>query len=67
MPYFEPMSLLLLFAVPWPRIFRRPRIEDPLLLQRPELGRATVPDAMWILLCGMIVLAWIAPVGWRAG
>ncbi|MDI1449532.1 hypothetical protein [Polyangium sp. 6x1] len=67
MPYLEPMSLLLLFAVPWPRIFRRPRIEDSLLAQRPALGQPTIPDAMWILLCVMIVLAWIAPVGWRAG
>ncbi|MDI1478675.1 hypothetical protein [Polyangium sp. y55x31] len=66
MPYLEPMSLLLLFAVPWPRIFRRPRIEDPLLARRPELGQPTMPDAIWILLCVMIVLAWIAPVGFRA-
>ncbi|MRG97648.1 hypothetical protein [Polyangium spumosum] len=67
MPYFEPMSLLLLFALPFPRIFGRPRIEDPLLERRPAFGKAIIPDAMWILLCVLIVLAWIAPVGWGAG
>jgi hypothetical protein len=67
MPYLEPMALLLVFALPWPRIFRRPRVENPLQLRRPELRRATIPDAMWLLLSALISLSWLLPVGWRAG
>ncbi len=67
MPYFEPMALLLLFSAPWSRIFRRPRMEDPLLARRPELMRPDIPDTMWLILSAIIVLAWIIPWGWRAG
>jgi hypothetical protein len=67
MPYLEPMALLLVFAVPWPRIFKRPRIEDPLLEQKPEIMRPDMPDGMWILLTAIVVLSWILPIGWRAG
>ena len=67
MPYLEPMALLLVFAVPWPRIFRRPRLEDPLLAERPELMKPDIPDAMWLILSAIVVLSWALPVGWRAG
>lgn len=67
MPYLEPMALLLVFAVPWPRIFKRPRVEDSLLVQKPELMKVDMPDAMWILLTAIVVLSWILPIGWRAG
>ncbi|MBK9260927.1 MAG: hypothetical protein IPM54_14050 [Polyangiaceae bacterium] len=67
MPYLEPMALLLVFALPWPRIFRRPRTHDPLLERRPELVRPDMPDAMWLILTAIVVLAWVLPIGWRAG
>lgn len=67
MPYLEPMALLLLFAVPWPRILERPRVDDPLLARKPELMHPNMPDAMWILLTVIVVLSWVLPIGWRAG
>ncbi len=67
MPYFEPMALLLLFSVPWPRLFKKQGIEDPLVSKRPELMHADMPDAMWILLTLIVVLSWILPIGWSAG
>ena len=67
MPYVEPMSLLLLFSVPWPRIFKRPRVEDPLAARAPDILRPDMPDKMWILLTAIIVLCWVLPIGWRAG
>jgi len=67
MPYLEPMALLLLFAVPWPRILKQNRVEDPLLAQRPELMKPDMPDAMWLILAAVVVLSWVLPIGWRAG
>lgn len=66
MPYLEPMALLLVFAVPWPRIFRRKRVEDVLLARRPELLKPDMPDAMWLILTVVVVLSWVLPIGWRA-
>jgi hypothetical protein len=65
MPYLEPMALLLLFAVPWPRIFKRPRIEDSLVVRKPELMKPDMPDAMWVVLTAIVVLSWTLPIGWR--
>jgi len=67
MPYLEPMALLLVFSVPWPRIFKRAPIEDPLVARRPELMKADMPDAMWVVLTAIVVLSWTLPIGWRAG
>lgn len=67
MPYLEPMALLAVFAIPWPRIFKRKSVEDVLTTKRPELLKNEMPDAMWILLTAIVVLCWILPIGWRAG
>jgi len=67
MPYLEPMALLAVFSIPWPKIFKRKTIEDVLSTQRPELLKNELPDAMWILLTAIVVICWILPIGWRAG
>ena len=67
MPYLEPMALLAVFAIPWPKIFKRKAIEDGLTFRQPELSKNEMPDAMWILLTAIVVLCWILPIGWRAG
>lgn len=67
MPYFEPMALLLVFSVPWPRLFKQARLEDPLIARRPELMKADIPDAMWMVMTAIVVLSWTLPIGWRAG
>jgi hypothetical protein len=67
MPYLEPMALLAVFSIPWPRIFKRNTIDDVLVARRPELLKNDIPDGMWILLTAIVVICWILPIGWRAG
>ncbi|MCU0657682.1 MAG: hypothetical protein MUF64_21205 [Polyangiaceae bacterium] len=65
MPYLEPVTLVLLFAVPWPALLRRPRMEDPLTTRRPELLTVDLPDSMWIVLSAVVIAGWLAPWGWH--
>jgi hypothetical protein len=70
MPYLEPMALLGLLAVPWPRLVgvqapsqanatRVTRGEDP-------LDRPALPVAMAVILACVVLFAWaVAPFGWR--
>jgi len=64
MPYLEPMALVAVFSVPWPRLFRRPRVVDPFSVEKPEVYKNRIPDGVWILLTSIIVLAWVLPIGW---
>lgn len=70
MPYLEPMALLGLLAVPWPRLVgvqapsqanatRVTKGEDP-------LDRPALPVAMAVILACVVLFAWaVAPFGWR--
>jgi len=60
MPYLEPVALLVLFAIPWPRLQRRApsRAIDP--------PQDAIPWGVVALLAAMVAIAWIlAPLGWR--
>ena len=62
MPYLEPMLLLPLTCVPWPRVFRR----EPGAVAAAPAG-PVVPRPMAVALLALVVLAWLAaPWGWRA-
>ena len=67
MPYLEPMALLGLLAVPWPRLLRRPAKVSADEESPPSLDGVRMPPAMALWLGGIVLLAWIlAPWGWRA-
>jgi hypothetical protein len=64
MPYLEPMLLLVLFVVPWPRVFGRRRIPEPDSSLHEH--RPAAPRLMVLILVGIIAAAWLlAPWGWR--
>lgn len=64
MPYLEPMALLLVLVVPWPRIMGATTHAHP---QEPEAGdRPALPWPMAIALGCVMLFAWaVAPWGWR--
>ncbi len=64
MPYLEPMALLLLVAVPWPRVLGRTPAPEP---EVPSPYRdVTMPRSVWAIMVGIVLLAWAAaPWGWR--
>lgn len=64
MPYLEPMTLVLLFAIPWPTLLRRPRLDDPVGERRPELLKTDLPDRVWLALSAVVIAGWLLPGGW---
>lgn len=73
MPYLEPMALLALLAVPWPRMLgAQPLAHSPDLPQghppdrEDPLDRPALPRPMEVALACVLLLAWaVAPFGWR--
>lgn len=64
MPYLEPMALLLVLVVPWPRIAGATRLAHPHATDARE--RPTLPWTMAIALACVMLFAWaVAPWGWR--
>jgi hypothetical protein len=64
MPYLEPLALLVLLAVPWPRrLGARPLARDD---GEDPLDRPTLPRPMAVALACVVLFAWaVAPWGWR--
>jgi len=71
MPYLEPVALLGVFAVPWPRVLGRAVGQGGEGGEGDEptgLDEVRLPLSMGLLLAGIVVFAWLlAPWGWRAG
>jgi hypothetical protein len=68
MPYLEPMALLALLAVPWPRVLSKDRSSGAEQESPPSLDGVRLPLAIGLLLGGIVLFAWLlAPWGWRAG
>lgn len=70
MPYLEPMALLGLLAVPWPRIagVQAPSQANATRVTKGEdpLDRPALPIAMAVILACVVLFAWaVAPFGWR--
>jgi hypothetical protein len=78
MPYLEPMPLLVLLTVPWPRLLgaqplahsravsssNGPPDGEP--TREDPLDRPTLPAAMAVVLACVVLFAWaVAPFGWR--
>ena len=64
MPYLEPMLLLSLVAIPWPRIFRARRRSPP-TVEEPRADGPLIPRTMAWTLGAIVVAYWLmAPLGW---
>lgn len=61
MPYLEPMALLALIAVPWPRI-----VGMRVLVEPPAPEQPAIPRRVKAMLVALVVLTWLLqPWGWR--
>lgn len=60
MPYLEPMTFVLLVAIPWPGRLRR--LADP---DHAALCPRRIPRRVLAAIAVLLLLAWTLPVGWR--
>lgn len=70
MPYLEPIALLGLLVVPWPRLagVQAPSHANATMVTKGEdpLDRPALPVAMVVILACVVLFAWaVAPFGWR--